>query len=375
MRRALILTGHFPVQKRRASLHWVAHHLQETGWHVTIATLGYSWFSRVRRDPRLMALRASPRVGTYDVSPTLTGCFGWSPIHPFSTRSKVLDRMLAPIHTQFASYWRRRLKPLLKQSDLVIAESGPPVLLGPAIARHAPNAARIYRVNDDLRLLNAPAFLLDAEKRQSPCFTRISTASPYLAQRFEDHPNVTLDPMGVPEIARKIRVKGPRQPGPFRVVCAGTSQIDIPALLRISEDRPNWQITVYGRMRHSPPMRLNLRFEAEQVYETVLAEIASADIGLAPYPDRPGIEYQATNSNRLMLYRLYGLPVLAPDRLCAPAIPAIVGYSAPDAYGRCERMPRRPENLPGWSELAMRLAQNPETDPPKDVSTPPLMVT
>lgn len=57
--------------------------------------------------------------------------------------------------------------------------------------------------------------------------------------------------------------------------------------------------------------------------------IAYADVGLAPYIDKPGIEYQTINSNRMLLYRSYGLPILGPDRLCNPTVPNIIGYSEP----------------------------------------------
>jgi hypothetical protein len=43
-------------------------------------------------------------------------------------------------------------------------ESGAPVLLAPLLTKYAPTASRIYQVNDDMRLLNAPAYLVRAEQ-------------------------------------------------------------------------------------------------------------------------------------------------------------------------------------------------------------------
>ena len=373
MKRAVLLTGHFPGQKRRPSLLWVSDHLQRTGWHVTHAVVGYSWLSRLRADKRLSTLDCPPKPGTERLSASLTCLYGLSPLHPFSTGLRPLDALLRPLHGVFPAYWSPKLAGHLAHAQLVIAESGPPVMLAPIIARHAPRAARIYRINDDIRLLNAPHWLTTLEHQNSLYFTRISTASPYLARRFATHPNVTLDPMGVPQNRLKVSISDP-----FRArlhskiaVCAGTTQIDIQAITRIARDRPNWQIHVLGALKAPPPALPNVTWHGEQSFETTLAYIAHADIGLAPYPNRPGIEYQATNSNRILLYRHFGLPILGPDRLCQPSVPSIIGYRQPGAYDRCETLPRRPEQIPDWSALADHLVQNPDTEPPDEVSTVP----
>ncbi|MFG6569876.1 hypothetical protein [Sulfitobacter sp. 1A13679] len=78
-----------------------------------------------------------------------------------------------------------------------MCESGSPVLLGPRLAELAPQVVRFYRVLDDICLLNAPDVLLRAERNHHP-FTRTSTASPHIGARFAHHPNVTLEPIGIP---------------------------------------------------------------------------------------------------------------------------------------------------------------------------------
>ena len=66
-------------------------------------------------------------------------------------------------------------------------------------------------------------------------------------------------------------------------VCAGTTQLDLQALDRIAETRPGWTVHVIGRTATNPPQRANLKFLGEQEFETVLAHVAHADVGLAPY--------------------------------------------------------------------------------------------
>ena len=370
MKRAVIITGHFPFQKRRGSVLWVSHHLQKMGWHVTHVTVGYSWLSYLKTDQRLKALDYKPKQGQQCHSVTLTAIFGFSPVHPARSGHHVADKLISAFQGLFKAYWRPRLKGPLVIADLVICESGAPVLLAPLLSKYAPLAARIYRVNDDIHLLNAPDFLQKAEVENAQHFTRISSANQGLTKQFR-HRNITLDPMGVPIIQLDEM-----HPSPFSsvlnqkvAVCAGTTQLDQDALFWIAKSRSNWQVHVLGRTRgersNRPP---NLIYHGEVNFDDIVGFVQHADIGLAPYTDQVGIEYQTTNSNRMLLYRHFGLPILGPDRLCDPSLPSIIGYSDPNALDRCESMPKRPEAIQDWSELAIALTQNAEMVPPTDVA-------
>lgn len=376
MKRAVLLTGHFPFQKRRPSMLWVSHHLRAAGWHMTHVTVGYSWLSKIFGDVRLAALDSPPHYGIHHHGPNLTSIYSLPPIHPVHTGNRLANSLLEPCFRLFLNHWRPRLRTPLSRANLVICESGPPVLLGPLLAEQAPQAARIHRVSDDIRLLNAPDIQLRAEQNHRP-FTRISTASPHIAARFTGHPNVTLDPIGIPHADVRVSTADPYprpRTGPI-AVCAGTTLLDIPALTRVANARPNWQVHVLGRLRQTPPALPNITWHGEQDFESTLAHIAHADIGLAPYLDEPGIEYQTTNSNRILLYRHHGLPTLGPDRLCHPTLPSIIGYNSLNALDRCETWLPKPESVPDWAELAQRLCQNSVTEPPEVTSTPPDTVT
>lgn len=371
MKRVVILTGHFPEQKRKPSMLWVAEHLQAMGWHVTLATVGYSWLSRLTGDKRLAALPAPPQPGTRFRSETLTTLFDWSPVHPVSTRLPRIDALLRPVHQLFPAFWGPRLETPLAKADLVVIESGAAVMLAPLARRLASEARLVYRVNDDLRLMRAPKVLVHAEFQAAKLADRISTASPCLARRF-DPAKTTLDPMGVPHAALKVSNSDPYLPrAGFEAVCAGTTLLDLPALIRVASEAPHWRLHVLGRTGFACETPPNLILHGEKSYAETLTHIAHADIGLAPYRDAPGIEYQTHNSNRIALYRHFGLPILGPDRLCHPSVPSIIGYSDPNWRFRCETRGKRPESLPDWSDLARSLAQNGEIAPPLEVSKVP----
>jgi 2-beta-glucuronyltransferase len=384
-KKAVILTGHFALQKRRANILWLSDELRAHGWHVTIITTGYSWISRLRGDRRFQSLYTRPKTGTQVIDDTLTNIFHYAPIHPFSLRNALLDRIARPLHKMFHAYWRSCLRTTLPGADLVVVESGPPIVLADLVSRYARQAALVYRVSDDVDLLGLPPFVRQAEQRHAQLFDRISMASPFLARKFTKHETVAIDPVGIPKKLYDADLPDPFGPdrAEYEAVCAGTTQFDVTAVLAIARLRPNWRLHILGRLRDKPPSQCpkNLVFHHEQPFEIAAGFIRHADIGLAPYLDRPGVEYQTHQSNRILQYRYFGLPIIGPKRLCDPSIPSIFGYSdtsdteLESTLTKAEKHNcARFETVPDWHDLYLRIVstrkrpgaafQNAEIDPP-----------
>ncbi len=374
MKSCLLLTGHFAQQKRRGAMLWIAEHLWSMGWHVTLASVGYSWASALKGDARLRHLPSPPRHGIAQHKARFDTVFQKTPIHPFPTKIDLLDRCVGALQDPlFRRPWVRVLKPIAQSCRMILVESGAPVVLAPDLRRLAPDAQLIYRVNDDLRHLSAPDWHIHAERDAMRHFDRISTGSPHLAARFFGHPNVTLDPMGVPRKA--LEHVGP---SPFagetavQAVCAGTTQFAAHDLCRLASEQPDWRIHVFGRLKTPGALPANVVPHGETAFSEVMRYVAHAHVGLAPYPNVAGIEYQAAHSNRILLYRHFGLPILAPARLCVVA-EDVWDIRDLAAQRRAATSPRRPQAIPDWSVLALRLIQNAEMEPVPDVTSVPEM--
>jgi 2-beta-glucuronyltransferase len=366
MKRALILTGHFPQQARRAGIPWLADRMQADSWHVTFASIGYSRLSRLTGDRRLQGVTPPP-LGTTKIGPTLTTIYDLPLLHPVSLRSPSLDRLITPLFTPFIRFWSYRLAAPAAQSDLIVVESGPPLLLARALRAAAPATPIVYRASDDIRLLNLHPMIVAEETAAAPFFDRISVASPLLARRWTDHPGLAIDPVGIPKSQLAAD-----QPDPFpmprastEAVCAGTTLFDMDQALRLARLMPDWRITVIGRLRSRPDtVPPNLRLTGELPFDTTTAHIRHANVGLALYADRPGVEYQIAQSNRLLLYRHFRLPILAPHRLCDPNTPSIIGFDPRDdddirkAAARALALPPPPPDpdIPDWDLLYTRIA-------------------
>lgn len=357
----VLLTGHFYDQKRRGSFHWIADEFLKAGWRVRFVSVGYSWMSVLLKDRRLRALGRLPPLGRRDLQPGLEAAFHLTPFHPVDLRRPALNRLAEVLFAAFPELWRKNLRSLTHDADLVVLESGVPILLAPVV-RASTAAPMVYRVNDDIHLLRMPPCIVRAELKNAPLFERISVASPHLARRFEGH-RVELDPMGLQKEMFSARHPDPFQPRWAReAVCAGTTQFDADAVAAMARLRPDWRFHVIGR--------LNAHLDAPNVvcygelpFAQVVPFVQHADIGLAPYKDLPGVEYQTHHSNRMLQYTFLKLPILAPVRMTSPELPHVIGYQLGDpeslaaALGRAETFDRSSINRepPGWDTLCARI--------------------
>jgi len=356
-RTAVLFTGHFAVQARRGSMHWLADEMVRDGWTVRFVTFGYSWLSLLTKDARMAgATRVSG--GLTEVRPGLWTLFRMTPFHPVDLRKAWLNGLVRPLFDLYPRLWRGVVRRLTADADLVVLESGLPVLLAPDV-RRASRAKLVYRVNDDVRVMRTPAVVQDAELTYAPLFDRISLASPVLASRFEGKGPVGLDPMGLDRTA----FDRPR-PSPFaerwavEALCAGTSHFDAEAVALMASLRPEWHFHVLGRLR-TPVVAPNVVLHGEVPFDAVVGFVQHADIGLAPYRDLPGVEYQAHHSNRLKQYAYLQLPTLAPEAMLHAEAPHLVGYRAGDAASmdaaltRAVEMDRAALTAPvvGWDQM------------------------
>lgn len=327
---AVLFTGHFYKQMRRGSMHWLADELVKAGWRVRFVTFGISWLSRLTGDVRLTGA-ALPEVGLRQLAPNLEGYFQASPFHPIDLRKGWLNRLAAPLFATFPWFWASAVKRLVGDAELIVLESGLPILLAPLVKRHT-RGKLVYRVNDDVRVMRTPPSVQRAEIAYAPLFDRISLASPVLAKRFDGLGAVGLDPMGLETDLFDAPNPSPFEAPPLaprwevEAVCAGASHFDADAVAAMAALRPTWRFHVLGRLRE-PLTATNIICHGERPFADVVPFVQHADIGLAPYRDLPGVEYQVHHSNRLLQYAYMKLPSVGPQRMTHPDAPFLVGYA------------------------------------------------
>jgi 2-beta-glucuronyltransferase len=340
-------------------MHWLADELIKSGWHVRFVSVGYSRVSILVGDRRLQSLGQHPKVGLRQLGEHLEGYFRFSLFHPVSLRSGLLNRFAGPLFALFPTLWHRSLRQLLADARLVVIESGIPVTLS-ATVRNLTDAKLVYRVNDDVRLLGMPPFVIEAENKYACLFDRISLASPVLAQRFAKTGAVAIDPMGLEKGMFDKPHADPFLPRWEReVVCAGTTQFDLAAVLAMAQLRPTWRFHIIGRW-NKPEFLPNIVWLGEIPFARVVPYVQHADIGLGAYRSATGVEYQTHHSNRILQYTYMRLPVLVPQAMVHSSLPHLIGYDATTVESLDEALRRiatyeRSTILdipPGWEQLA-----------------------
>lgn len=360
---ATLFTGHFYQQMRRGSMHWLADELLKSGWRVRFVTFGISTLSKVTGDVRLKGASVPP-VGLTSLTDDLETYFQVTPFHPIDLRREWLNALAAPIFSTFSKFWAEAVRRLTRDADLVVLESGLPVLLAPWVREHV-KGKLVYRVNDDVRVMRTPPEVRKAEIEFAPLFDRISLASPVLAKRFEAFGNVGLDPMGLETHLFEQQHPSPYEATPLgprwevEAICAGASHFDDEAVLTMARLRPRWRFHILGRLR-MPLVAPNIVCHGEIAFSEVVPFVQHANIGLAPYKDLPGVEYQVHHSNRLLQYAYFGLPTVGPLRMSHIDAPFLVGYqgqsheSIDRALNVAISMDRENirRNVPSWRAMA-----------------------
>ena len=128
------------------------------------------------------------------------------------------------------------------------------------------------------------------------------------------------------------------------LVVAGDGAYDPLATAAIADALPEATVHLFGRMaRDSLGDRTNAVFHGEVAFAALVPFLQHADIGLAPYVDRPDRNYFAESSLRQLQYMLCRLPIVLPG-FAAPApqpwhflydahVPGTAGAAARAALG------------------------------------------
>ncbi|PZX10361.1 2-beta-glucuronyltransferase [Palleronia aestuarii] len=320
----LFLSNHYWRSKRRAGFHGLAQSFRDDGWLVRFVTTGVSRLSFLKADPRLVQMRHTV------LNRWMTGCDGIEsfvycpPVHPFSrscATDGITDRLFARLYRCFVpSALRRRIA----ESDLVVFESSAALLLFDAVCHIAPNARRVYRVSDDVRVVGMAPEIQSAEDAAAPHFHLVSVPSRMLLERrFGDLPAAQFHPHGIdiPRLRAALEAPAKDLAHP-NCVALGTTLFNTDLLALCARSRPDIRFYIVGAVPKNRRIDLkNITWCGERPFQEALEMVAACDIAAAFYRPEPGTEYLAETSNKIAQYIFFRKPVVGPAHL-APALPA-----------------------------------------------------
>lgn len=344
-------------------MHWICDSLKESGWQVRFITCDYSLITRIKSDRRtefgeVVGINKLERIEnnlSVGVVSTL-----W---HPVGGTTSNLRRVANGITKFYPGPFTGVVQRFAAGSDLVILESCGALFYFDAI-RRVVDCPIVYRVSDNISVVRPVPSLLAAEKKVVANADAVSVASEHLARELKVGGNLRLDPMGLDKAAFDLAHTNPYS-GARRtnVVISGSSGLDADALEMAASVRPEFDFYQFGDAK-SIPRKDNIHVMGERPFSELIPWVKFADIGFAPYLVKPGFEYQAEHSNRLLQYVYCSLPSVVPRELAAPHKPHFIGYEAGDlesigkALTAAQQFDRRSvpiDSVLNWHQLAERL--------------------
>jgi 2-beta-glucuronyltransferase len=241
-RTVILVSGHTLTSPRKAGFHWLAESLWEQGWTVIFMTTGISTLSRLKRNPdRLELLKTTSLNQLVWHQPHFASFTWYTPWHPIKFQSKPLNVLTDLFFRQYGKFPLYEMESYFKQAELVIFESTSGLMLFDRVRKLNPNAQLVYRVSDDLRLVNTHPCVLQLEQRIAPKFDLISLPSQHLRQIFPPLESVVVHPQGIKPQLFDQPSRNPYGPdeGTINAISVGTMLFDPEFFIYASQAFPH----------------------------------------------------------------------------------------------------------------------------------------
>lgn len=346
-------------------MHWICDALRRNGVHVRFITCDFSLLTKMKGDRRTEFGEVRGINSLEKIDTTLSLGVVSSLWHPVGRQGSFVGRLLNGLTSWYPGPYAPVVRNFSKGSDLVILESCGGLMMLDTI-RAACNAPVVYRVSDNLAVVRPVPSLLDAETKAIHSVDAVSLASEHLARSLGVGSNVQFDSMGLDKSAFDAATVSPyTADGRPKVVISGSSGLDTQSLRLAAEALPDFDFIQFGTAVGIPDLP-NVKLMGERPFTELVPWVKFADVGFAPYLVKPGFEYQAEHSNRLLQYTYCSLPSVVPKELTSESKPHFIGYEACDtdslvysirgalAFDRSQ-VPAK--SVHDWDQLARRLTQ------------------
>lgn len=353
-RSVLFLTPHFHAPSyRKTDIHLLAEALSQQGFSAHIATVGQSRLKQwLKRDTRLLARSAEAYPGSLVVR---------EPYHPPSSRP-IVNFLTAPLLWNYGARIEERLAALARQASIIFVEAGYALFYVNGLEAVAPQAQLCGLLNDALPLVGFRPEVVAQATRVLPRLHVVRVPAEALLHELPSSARGCYIPHGVEKKLFDRCDRNPYPAGTRNVVSVGNMLLDHAVLRTMAASRPDVIMHVIGG--DIPGLRpANLVVHGEMPFAQTIPFIKFADAGVAAYGPRPGMEYLAQSSMKLLQYSYCGLPVLLPRQLGSRRV-NVIPYDRNDRAsiaGALEaalargRVPDAGADVLDWTEVAARL--------------------
>jgi 2-beta-glucuronyltransferase len=317
---------------RKTGMIFWAEALARRGFDTFVVTTQLSWLSYFGSNPRLRMVERSD-FNRWRRSDDRMHDFIWLPIfHPASVAGPLLGQISAPVFGLYPWLLPAAVRDVVAEADLIVIESCAAVLLFDRLKQIArPDARFVYCASDRLGTVGMHPMLEDVLDRTAADYDLVRVPAEVMTADFPSAARVAFIPHGIDKAVFDEAGDNPFEgPGPHAVV-AGDMLFDCKTFAILLDAFPTACFHAFGRMGLADfADRSNLRIHGEIPFTDLARWIRHADVGIAPYRDRPAAHYIAQSSLKLIQYQYCRLPTVAPY-FAAKGRANVVGYNPDDS--------------------------------------------
>lgn len=316
----LLLSAHDYRSPRKAGIHFVASELAKMG-PTRFFSLRYSFLSRYKHDPRLSLDDQANKIVTHQG----VDCYLWKTlIHPI--RIRPFESLMYHL---YSFGFNRVLRRWIRESDVIILESGVAPIFFDLIKHLNPRTKILYRASDALDTIDAAVYIRNTFARIAKDIDTIVMPSKALADSMPSTHNLAFVPQGIDHAVGEKANPSPYGEG-IHAVSVGSMLFDPHFFVLASKRFPQIHFHIIGscQPRH-PDYGNNVSVYGEMPFDKTLPYIKHATLGIAPYSSVNLPAYLRDTSLKLTQYEFFGLPAICPHFIAAD-YPSRFGYDIGD---------------------------------------------
>jgi 2-beta-glucuronyltransferase len=365
-KRALLLSQQtIGLGYRMTGMVFWAETLADMGWEIGMVTVQLSRLTEIT-NPSRFSIYPSDAINRWrDRGRNRRGYLWVPPIHPMRLPARWLDPVTMLAAKRYGASLPKAILDEAAQADLIVIESTAAVAVFETLRKAAPHARFVYCASDRLVPNGMSPVLQDILERTAPFYDLVRVPAQSMISDFPPGTNIHHIPHGVDRAAFAVLGPNPYPPGSCNLVVAGDGAYDPVATSHIARAMPEATVHLFGRMRpDSLGSQPNARFYGEVPFRFLVPYLQHADIGLAPYEDRPNRNYFAESSLRQLQYILCKLPIVLPTFAAPHPQPFHYLYDAhrPETAGAaaraaldCDRTAISDSDVIDWRQVIARV--------------------
>ena len=322
----LVISRHDFRTPRKANMHFIAECLAERG-ETSFFSFGFSHLSRLKQDPRMSLWDLANKVENVRGVQT----YLWrTPLHPVSLRQASLRGLETALFRAYIQRVPKIFKDWIRRSNVILIESGFPVIFIRLCADLNPSAKLIYIAYDGLRTIDCAQYIVDEFEATAGQLDGLRVPSPLLFDEMPNREAAYFVPHGLD--ADVLEHDGPSPyPAGRHAVSVGSMLFDKGFFEIAAQAFPDVTFHVIGAGSEAATLAApNIRIYDEMKFQDTIPYLRHADFGVAPYNAGRVAPYLVDTSMKLMQYGYLGLPAVCPT-VVAGDKPGRFGYLPGDA--------------------------------------------